>query len=231
MKTATTIISIVVISATLFSCAFAPINNQYEKAGTLKKGNIELSGNYTSYSITGDGESAKSNDNVGFRAGYGLSDKFDIKIRYERLVPAKGFEDGGFNDEIKGINYISIVPKIALIPEKLSLLIPLSHYSYKDLYNGEVTKEKLNSIAPLLIYTISNNRNKADYSFGLKADYIFGNDGGTVLLGTTIGAGFSNDLRKWAIRPELGAIFPGGGAILSYGIGFQFIIPANKKQK
>lgn len=223
MKTTFAISIILLFSTLLFSCAFAPINNQYEKAGTLKKGNVELSGNYTSYNIAG----SKSNDNVGFRAGYGISDKFDIKIRYEHLIiPARGYDDG-FDNKIKGINYVSVIPKIALLPEKLSLLIPLSHYSYRSLSNGIETKEYLNSVAPLLLYTLSNAKNKSDFTMGLKADYLFG--GGTVLPGATIGAGFSNDLRKWAIRPEVGAIFIGGGAILSYGIGFQFILPGNKK--
>ena len=30
------------LSVFLVSCAFAPVNNQYEKARTLKKGNVEL---------------------------------------------------------------------------------------------------------------------------------------------------------------------------------------------
>ncbi len=213
----------------LFSCAFAPINNQYEKAGTSKKGNVELTGNFTSYNIAGGGEFANSNNNYGFRAGYGISDKFDIKIRYEHLAPGSGFEEDDFGSGIKGINYISLVPKFALKPEKLSLLVPISHYSYKETIDGRETTGQFNSIAPQLIYTITNLKNKADFSFGAKADYLFCSDGGSILLGGTIGAGFSSDLKKWAVRPEVGAIFLGGGAIVSYGIGLQFIIPSNKK--
>lgn len=219
--------------AVLFSCAFAPVNNQYEKAGTLKKGNLELAGSFTGYSVTGGGESGSSNNNFGFRVGYGVSDKFDLKFRYERLIPANGFNpDITEGDEIKSINYFSIVPKIALIPEKLSLLVPVSHYSYsyKEVFNGEKVYGSLNSITPQLIYTLSNEKNKADFSFGLKADCFFGEGEASVLMGTTVGAGFSTDLSKWAIRPEIGASFLGGGAFLSYGLGFQFIIPKNRNK-
>jgi hypothetical protein len=55
------------LSAFVYSCAFAPVNNQYEKAGTLKKGNLELSGNYTRYSASGGGGTESTNNTMGFR--------------------------------------------------------------------------------------------------------------------------------------------------------------------
>lgn len=216
----------------LFSCAFAPVNNQYEKAGTLKKGNVELSGNLTSYSASGSGGSEHTNTNYGFRAGIGLTDKFDLKLRYERLMPANSFgdEENFGEGDIKSVNYFSFVPKFAVIPDKLSFLVPFSYYSYKENIDGEEDEGSFSSIAPQLIYTLTNSRNTADLSFGLKADCLLGgNGGGGVLLGTTIGGGFSTDLNKWAIRPEVGALFIGGGAFLSYGIGLQLILSKNNK--
>ena len=215
-----------------FSCAFAPVNNQYEKAGTLKQGNIELSGSFTGYSAGGVGGTVSTNNNFGFRAGYGISDKVDLKFRYERLVPRDGFDSEDIFDEgnITGVNYFSITPKFALIPEKLALLVPLSQYSFKEEIDGKETNGTMNSIAPQLIYTLTNTKNKSDFSFGLKADCLLNNNGGGgVLLGTTVGAGLSSDLSKWAVRPEVGALFIGGGAYLGYGLGLQFIISKNKK--
>lgn len=229
MKSLQTILIINVFSLCFVSCAFVPINNQYEKAGMLKKGNIELSGNVTGNSITGGGESEIINKNVGIRAGYGISDKFDLKIRYERLIPTKANEV-----EFSGSNYFSIVPKISLIPDRLSLLIPLSRYTFKDEFSDTKRKESLNSIAPQILYTITGAKKKNDLTFGFKTDFLFGGggeDGGgaAVIPGLTIGAGFSSDLSKWAIRPEIGASFLGGGAFLNYGIGLQLIIPGKKK--
>lgn len=210
-----------------FSCAFAPVNNQYEKAATLKQGNIELAGSFTGYSAGGVGGTVATNNNFGFRAGYGISDKVDLKFRYERLSPRDGFDSEDVFDEgnITGVNYFSIIPKFALIPEKLSLLVPLSHYSFKEEIDGKENSGTMNSIAPQLIYTLTSAKNKSDFSFGLKADCLLNNNGGGgVLLGTIVGAGFSSDLSKWAIRPEVGALFIGGGAYLSYGVGLQFIL-------
>jgi hypothetical protein len=211
-----------------FSCAFAPVNNQYEKAGTLKKGNAEFSGSYTSYSASGGGESDRLNSNIGFRAGYGISDKFDLKVRYERLMMPDG-EDG--EEETSGVNYFSIVPKWSLIPQKLALLVPVSHYTYKEYVfdeDDEPVKGSLSSITPQLLYTFTNLKNTTDFTLGLKADVLFGGGGGSVILGSTAGAGFSSNLNKWAIRPEVGAAFLGGGAFLSYGVGLQFMIQGKK---
>ena len=232
MKPSLTILLFVFFSLFLFSCAFAPINTQYEKAGTLKKGNLELAGSFTGYSGSGlDGESGNINNNYGIRAGYGISDKFDLKFRYERLIPTNIFNSEDLGDgKIKGINYFSLVPKIALIPEKLSFLMPISHYSYKEEIDEKESNVNLNSITPQLIYTFTNAKNKTDLSFGLKGDCLFGGDvaGSSFILGTTIGAGFSSDLSKWAIRPEIGVSATGTATFLSYGIGFQFIIQKRK---
>ncbi len=231
MKLSQKIFLFSIFSIFLSSCAFAPVNNQYEKAATLKQGNIELAGSFTGYSAGGVGGTVSTNNNFGFRAGYGISDKVDLKFRYERLVPRDGFDSEDIFDEgnITGVSYFSIIPKFALIPEKLSFLVPLSHYSFKEEIDGKESNGTMNSIAPQLIYTLTNNKNKSDFSFGLKADCLLNNEGGGVLLGTTLGAGFSSDLSKWAIRPEVGALSIGGGAYLSYGVGFQLIISKNKK--
>jgi hypothetical protein len=231
MKSLLTISLYFFIAVFLFSCAFAPVNTQFEKAGTLKKNNLELTGSFSSYSIVGDGGAAKTNNNVGFRVGYGISDKFDLKLRYERLMISSDLKSEDIYDgEFKGVNYISIIPKIAIIPKKLSLLIPVNHYSYKENFDSVKSHVSINSVAPQLIYTFTNAKNKFDFSLGLKADCFFGNGGGGALMGATIGAGFSSDLNKWALRPEIGVnSLAFGGCFLSYGIGLQLIIPKKKQ--
>ena len=214
-------------SISFLSCAFAPVNNQYEKAASLKKGNIELSGSFSNYSGGGAGGFENTNRNFGGRFGYGVTDKFDLKFRYEILMPTDGFKgtDVFDEEEIKSVNYFGVIPKFALVPQKLSLLVPISHYGFKEDINGKETKAVLNSIAPQILYTTTSRNNTTDFSIGFKADCLFNDEGGAgVLLGTTLGAGFSSDLDKWAIRPEVGALFIAGGAFVSYGIGVQFML-------
>lgn len=233
MKCSLNFLFLFIFSSFLFSCAFAPVNNQFEKAGTLKKGNVELAGSFSDYSAGGLGGTEHTNSNFGLRAGYGITDKFDLKLRYERLVPRDGFggEDVFDEGDIRAVNYFSIIPKVSLIPQKLSLLVPLSQYSYKEETDGKKIDRAFNSISPQIIYTLTGAKNKSDFSFGLKADCLLGNNGGGgVLLGTTLGAGFSSDLDKWAVRPEVGALFIAGGAYVSYGVGLQFLVTKNKKR-
>jgi hypothetical protein len=218
-------------SFSFFSCVtVAPVNAGYEKAGTLGKGNIELSGNYTRYIVSSEGESEAINNNYGFKAGYGLSDKFDLKLRYEKLVPVD--QDPG--SKFKA-NYISFIPKYSLMDKKLSLLMPVSRYTLKDQdLDGREVKDHSYSIAPQIIRTFTSKSNQADFSIGLKGDYIIntGEDAeNDFLLGFNAGAGFSNNLNKWAIRPEAGYLFkPGEGiGFWNLGVGLQFILPTGKK--
>jgi hypothetical protein len=109
----------------------------------------------------------------------------------------------------------------------------MSHYTakaQKDPY-GEVIEEaySFNSIAPQLIYTFTNEKNTIDLSPGLKADILIAGDGGGVLFGATLGAGFSSNLNKWAIRPEVGALSLGAGAFVSYGVGLQLMLSKRRE--
>jgi hypothetical protein len=219
---------VIAFSVLAASCGFVPVNTQFERAATLGKGNVELMGGFTANNVSGGGDGENINNNFGFRAGYGVYDKFDLKLRYERLTPS------GKDLDFKGADYISIVPKFELIPEKFSLLVPVSHYSYKYSYwDDKGEKEQLFSIAPQILYTFTNPRKTSDLSLGVKADYLFhGNgEGGGLLLGMNVGAGFSSNLNKWAIRPELGAVFLGGGSFLSYGLGLQYFFPKKSQER
>jgi hypothetical protein len=209
----------------------APVNASYEKAGTLGKGNVELSGNYTHYIVSGAGESEAINNNYGFKAGYGLSDKFDLKLRYEKLMPVDQEPGSKFK-----VNYLSVIPKISLMDKKLSLLMPISRYNFKDEdLDGKEVKDHSYSIAPQIIRTFTSKANNADFSISLKGDYIInsGEDAeNDFLLGFNVGAGFSNNLNKWAIRPEAGYLFKPGEDIgfWNIGVGIQVILPTHKKK-
>jgi hypothetical protein len=212
----------------LISCAtVAPINTSYERAATLGKGGLELSGSYTHYSFSGDGESTATNNNYGGKVGYGINDKMDIKLRYEKLVPV-GMEDSKFK-----ANYISVIPKFSIKDKKFAILVPISRYNFKEESEaGETFKDHNYSIAPQFIGTFTTKSNQADLSFSIKGDYIIGSEGGNeFLMGFSGGAGFSSNLDKWAIRPEVGYLFKPGepGGYWNMGVGFQVIFPTGKK--
>jgi hypothetical protein len=231
ISTKFTLLPLAVASLSLFSCiTVAPVHGSYEKAGTLGKGNVELSGNYSRYVVGGDGESEALNNNVGIRAGFGLSNKVDLKVRYEKLMVVHKEDDADFN-----ANYYSVIPKFNFIPGKLSLFVPVSMYQFKTTTSDGVYKSSSYSIAPHLIRTFTNKSNTVDFSPSVNLEFLMSTqDGETenhLLAGYNIGAGFSSDLSKWAIRPEIGYLFEPAesGHVWNFGVGLQFTIPSKKK--
>lgn len=206
-----------------------PLNNHYEKAGTLKKGNVELSGHLTRYDVHHYGRQERSHDNYGFRAGIGLTERFDLKLRYEKMQFTKNFDH-----RITRADYFSLVPKFALVPERLSFLVPVSTFRVQSKSDNYRYINRVSSIAPQLIYTYTNSRKTFDISFASKVDYLFEVDDDSesnTFFGMTLGAGFSTDLSKWAIRPEIGLSTELADAkFFSYGVGFQWILPTRKKK-
>lgn len=215
----------------LTSCVtVAPVHSSFEKAGTLGKGKVELMGSYTHHVVGVDGESEPINNNIGFRAGYGLTDKVDLKVRYENLMPVNKDPDIDFN-----ASYFSLIPKFNFIPGKLSLFVPVSMYRFKSTSRSNTYTSSSYSIAPHLITTFTNPSNKVDFSPSVNAEYLFdagGGDDGNFLMGFNLGAGFSSDLRKWAIRPEVGYLFDPSeaGHIWNFGVALQFVLPTGKKK-
>jgi hypothetical protein len=217
-------LSTLVSCFSLYSCV--PVNTGYERAATLGKGNVDLAGSYSRYTGISEGESESLHSNYGFRAGYGLSDKVDIKLRYEN-ISITGDGEGSLSG-----NYLSLVPKFSIVKNKSAFLLPISMYSGPNIDN-------VYSLAPQFIGTTTNSKNTIDFSGSFKGDLLFirGENGYgkdtefKFLLGLTVGAGFSQDLNKWAIRPEIGYMIEPGetGGALSYGLGLSFTLPTGKK--
>jgi hypothetical protein len=219
----------------LSSCfSVAPVHGSYERAKTLGKGNLELSGNYTKYLVKGDDGMENINNNIGFKAGVGLSDGVDIKVRYENLMPPNLDKNVDF-----GANYFSVIPKFSLMPGKLSLFTPISLYSFKTSNSTETEKSTSYSIAAHLIQSFTSHSNKVDFSPSLNLEYLInkGSNGektnGNFLMGLNVGAGFSDNLNKWAVRPEVGYLYSPDAStgFWNIGVGLQFILPTASKAK
>lgn len=79
--------------------------------------------------------------------------------------------------------------------------------------------------------TLTSRNNKVDFTGDTKADFIFGEVSNT-FFGGLFGAGFSSDLDKWALRPEIGISFADDmQTFMNYGLGLQIVLPTRKKIK
>lgn len=198
------------ISLMMTSC-IVPVNTSMESARTLGTGNAEVMASFSSYSLSSDGESIGINDNVGLRVGFGVSDKFDLKVRYIRLLTSGDFE------ESPDVNYLALQPKISLKENRFAATMPIG------LYFGKQDGESMDTwfVSPRLIYTYPFPNDKVELSVSSKADFYFEEDSDPS-VGFTLGAGFSSDFSKWAIRPEFGVLFFTGdteGTSLNFGVG------------
>ncbi len=196
-------ILVLILCCLLGSCvSMAPVNLGFDSAKTLKKGQLEFAGNYAQYSLRGETEGTngpeevneKVNTNLGFRAGYGISNRFDLKFRYERLRPL--LEEDLM--ETNGVNYFTLSPRFAIIPDYLSTSVDIGLYTYsvEDEYNDQIFyfSPKIQLSIPVKQYL--------DISLGLKLD-VFPSESATY-LGTTLGIGVSTNTDRWAFRPEIG---------------------------
>jgi hypothetical protein len=212
-----TFLMVIFVASTILQGCFVPVNSLYESSKTLGKGNGELLGSYTNYSGEGD----QLSSNFGFRAGIGLSEKTDLKIRYENMNTSVEVWD---DEELFSTgHFISLIPKFGFKNPHMALLSPLSLYM---LSSGEGSSKENNSIfsvSPTFLYTFFPNPNKIDITGGIRSE-IFIADGTAFTFGLMAGAGFSSDLSKWAIRPEIGFM----GGIFNIGLGVQFFL--NKKR-
>lgn len=134
------IISVAAISGVmLFPACFAPVNITFDNARMLKKNEVKLQGGYSSYygprlEISGSdfvSGIVHYTNNYGFSAGYGLSDKINLGLRYE-VMDIREQEIEIFNKVLTSehamLHYAEAGGKLRLIDDNLALYVPLGVY-------------------------------------------------------------------------------------------------------
>lgn len=187
----------------LNSCvSMSPVNSSYESAKTLNKGQLELAGNYSSYSLRYEDENeqkemSKVNKNYGFRIGYGISPRFDLKFRYERLVPLLQSD----KEQLNGANYFALTPRYAILMNHIAGALDVGVYSYYLKEDNQ--SDVMFFFTPRLAFTYPSGKH-FDLTLNAKVDIM--PTASLTFLGLNLGCGISSDLNKWALRPEIGFI-------------------------
>ena len=218
MKTKLVLLSLMSL---LMTGCFAPINLSYESAKTLDKGQIEARGMYSRYNVMNDTlETSLINQNYGVSLGYGFTDKYTVKARYEYISPTITFQkifdeiNEEFN-EMNSMSYFEIDNKLMLINNTLSISLPLGAYFYNtkavDIKNGGMGWL---SFDPRVYLSFFRKTDIFELTIIPKLHVLFGTFGGYVTPGISLGIGLSSDLDRWAIRPEIGY-----DKYLSFGVG------------
>jgi hypothetical protein len=216
-------ILLVSLSFLLGGC-FAPINLTYDSAKNLQEGQIEVNGSYSRYYVKDDSSKSTAflNNNYGFSVGYGVTDKYTVKLRYERITPSLEFQKifgSDISDEFKtmtSMNYFEINNKMMFVKDKIALGLPVGIYTFNG---SSIDKGGLGWVCldPRLFVTFFRSTDIFDLTVVPKLHVLLGTFGGYAQFGVSVGMGLSSDLDKWAIRPEIGY-----DRFLSFGVGANF---------
>lgn len=187
------------------------IFGEYQSAQMVGKGKIEASAYYTGVNVSYDGDSEFVFNSLGLQTGIGFGERFELRVRYDRLW----FKDFGIGD---GINFISIGPKIGTKNDKIAFYLPFST-AFGD---GAMGSTNFN---PTILFTmpLTGNTNLTftpKYMISLEE----GSEIGDSVVGLNLGAGIGFT-ENWIARPELGLMFVPGesGSFFNFGLGASWV--------
>jgi hypothetical protein len=217
-----TITSLGLMLMLLSTGCFAPINSTFESAKLLEKGTIEVQGSASAYYEFEEENVLNINNNFGFAVGYGVSDQFNMKLRYERINSDYSFMFQNNQIDIKELaNYFELSNKISLKKDKIALSIPIGIYQLSE--ESGLGNNIFGILDPRLFLTFSKSKT-FEFNVIPKVHISLG-DEITFMPGINVGLGLSSDLSKWAIRPEIG--FDG---YLTVGVGANYYFKPKKKK-
>jgi hypothetical protein len=176
--------------------------SNFQNARTLEQGEFDLSaeaiGVYPSAT-----EQPISGYGSGLRIGYGILQKFTLSTHYYYFWIQPW-------DYIQ-YHYLSVEPKMGIVPDLLAITIPMGVCFGR--FTGAAESFQ---IAPTLIATIPVSKTM-EINGSLKA-IVFPDSWDNILV-ATLGTGLSNDLSRWALRPEVSIGFNPETAKTIFAIG------------
>ena len=180
--------------------------SELQSARLVGKNNVELTPAYTTTSFTSDGETDGIQNHVGLHAAFGLSQKMDLRLRYEYLW-AKGDEFGN------GVSVIGLGPKLSLVENRIALSLPVG-----TAFGQDITDQW--QVQPSVLFTLPAIPDKLDITFAPKYILTFCEDCDD-FVAFNLSLAISNNVSSWAIRPEYGLLYDLGesGHASQFSIG------------
>lgn len=197
-----------IVALGLIPGACAPLFSDMQGARLVGKRNFEITPGFSSVGITQEGHKQRVASYLGFSAAYGLSDKVDLRLRFEHswLKRSLSGEYGRIEH-----NLIAIGPKINLARDRAALFLPLG------IGPGDIVQ-----FQPTLLFTVPIVRGKVELNPSLKHLATICDVCWEPLVAVNAGLAISSDVTKWAIRPEYGVLYnlrsPGRFSNFSIGV-------------
>ena len=191
------------ILVTILSYSCAPVFSDLQSAKLVGKGNFETTPNFTTTSFSDEGETDHVQNHFGVQFGYGLSNRIDLKARYEYIaIP--------YEDETLKANIFGIGPKISLLKDRIAAYVPVGFA-----FGGDVDGIDEFEIQPTLLFTVPVGK-YLEINPSVKG--IIGEE---FYCAFNLGLGLSTNLNRYVIRPEYGILLNPGesGMVGQFSIG------------
>lgn len=191
-----------------------PFQADQQGARLLAPGKAEITPSYSHVSFSNEGETEHVQNQFGIRAGYGLSPKVELRGTIERASIVEVDDE----DDDAGLKVIGIGAKFGLVPNRLSLYVPVGFMTGDNVDSGDTW-----TTVPTLLATLVESRT-FELTPSLKAYLPLAGEDREAFWGIHLGAGISSDLSKWAVRPEIGVVKNPGdeGTVWGWTIGFSY---------
>ena len=195
------------VAATAVAGCAAPFSD-FQSARTLEPGQFEVTPSYSYVQFREGGESEKVQDEFGLQAAVGVGERVELRAKYFALRVS---DDG----DSETFNALAFGPKVSLLEDQVALYAPVGLG-----FGGDIETAETWQLQPTLLVTLPIS-GQVELNPSAKAQIWLNNDADN-LLALNLGAGLSNDLTRWAVRPEVGVMINPGedGAFLHFGLGF-----------
>jgi hypothetical protein len=198
------------------ACLVPPFSD-LQSAKLAGKGRVELTPHGSLILSSSEGEIDHIQDNLGLQVAAGITSFMDLRLRYEYLChPDSGDKyDSSYSGHVFGFG-----PKFSLVKDRLAVFLPVG-FAFGEDIEVEDTWEFYPTV--LLTSPISN---AFEINTSAKALIPFRKEQNT-LYAVNLGFGISQDLRRWALRPEVGILFDtggNGGFYFHFSLGFTYAL-------
>ncbi len=181
----------------------APVFSEGQSARLVGEGNYEITTSYTTMEVQ---------RHYGFQAAYGISERLDLRFRYEH-VDGSEFE---FSDEVFDINanVASIGLKYRLLEDLVAFYLPVG-----CVFGDDITEVGIWQFHPTLLMRVPFSR-YFEFNPAAKVLIPIGAGDADIYFAMNYGFGLSSNLEKWALRPEAGFLIGReGGFMGQFSIG------------
>ncbi len=189
----------------------APTFSELQSARLAGRGRVEITPSYSHTAFSNDGETEKVQDHFGLQLATGVSDKTDLRVRYELIKVEDDY-----------VNVLGAGPKFGTASERFAFYAPIGFAFGSDIDMSETFQ-----FHPTALVTIPAG-DKTEVNLSGKALIPFDQDQDN-LIAFNLGLGLGSDLNDWVVRPETGILINPGedGVFWHLSLGFTKYLERN----